>query len=175
MLMFWLFLGVCFIFVVKISKKYKESGDGTVNPSDIKIEVEIRDQDAMLPSRSRHTDAGYDIYSLRDTVISPGDIVDIDTGMAVVAPEGWFFTVEGRSSMYKSGVVPFRGIIDSGYTGNLIVSLMNVGTKQYHIKKHDRVAQIVPQKIIHIDFKVVDEISPEYNIRGTAGYGSSGK
>jgi dUTP pyrophosphatase len=77
--------------------------------------------------------------------------------------------------MYKSGVIPFRGIIDGGYTGNMVISLMNVGTSTYDITKGDRVAQIVPHKIVPIDLVEVDEISPEYNIRGNNGFGSSGK
>jgi dUTP pyrophosphatase len=141
----------------------------------VRIEVLKRNEEAIIPWRVRYTDAGYDVHSLIDINIAPGDVVDIDTGMSVVAPEGYYFTVEGRSSMYKSGVVPFRGIIDSGYTGPMIVSLMNVGKKGYHISRGDRIAQLVLHELIQADFVQVDKISDTYNIRGNQGFGSSGR
>jgi dUTP pyrophosphatase len=139
-----------------------------------RIEVMKRNPEAIIPHRSRASDAGYDIHSLDDVTISPGDIVNIDPGLAVVAPCGYYITIEGRSSLYKVGVVPFRGIIDGGYTGTMMVTLMNVSTTAYHISKGDRIAQMVLHKLISADFIEVKEVSPEYNIRGTAGFGSSG-
>ena len=142
---------------------------------EIRIEVQLRHPEAQPPHRSRASDAGWDLHSLIDADISPGDVVDIDTGMAVVAPEGYYFTVEGRSSLYKAGVVPFRGIIDGGYTGNMIISLMNVGKDKYCILKGDRIAQIIPHRIVPVKLEIVDTISPHYDIRGKKGFGSSGR
>lgn len=140
-----------------------------------RIEILKRHPDAVIPHRSRASDAGYDIHSLNDVVINPSDIINIDSGLVVVAPFGYYITVEGRSSMYKSGVVPFRGIIDSGYTGNMVVSLMNVGTEPYYIAKGDRIAQLTLHKLVGIDFAEVKAISDDYDIRGDKGFGSSGR
>ena len=139
------------------------------------IQVQYRHPDAKIPYKSRPSDAGYDLHAMESVSIEPGDIVNIDTGMAVVAPEGFYFTIEGRSSMFRHGIVPFRGIIDGGYTGNMIVSLMNVGKNKYYILKGDRIAQIVPHAIIPLNLIEVKEISEEYDIRGNKGYGSSGR
>lgn len=141
----------------------------------VRIEVVLHRPDAIAPHRSRDSDAGWDIHSLENVIVSPGKVVDINTGMSCVAPAGYYFTVEGRSSMYRSGVVPFRGIIDGGYCGDMIVSLMNVGQEDYAIKYGDRIAQLIPHKIIDIELVQVDQVSDEYNIRGTKGFGSSGR
>jgi len=141
----------------------------------VRVELILRHKDAVQPHRSRESDAGYDVHSLINVDIAPGDIVNIDTGLALVAPSGYFFTVEGRSSMYKSGVIPFRGIIDGGYSGNMVVTLMNVGKETYSITKGDRVAQLVPQKTVPITIETVPVVSKEYDIRGTKGFGSSGR
>jgi len=141
----------------------------------IRTEVKLQDLEAKLPTRSRTSDAGYDLYSLIDVDISPGDVVNIDTGMSVVAPIGYYFTIEGRSSMFKAGIVPFRGIIDGCYTGSMVVSLMNVGNQSYSIHKGDRIAQLIPHKIISMDMVIVQNISPDYDIRGNNGFGSSGR
>jgi dUTP pyrophosphatase len=140
-----------------------------------RIEFLATHKDAKVPSRSRYTDCGYDVSSLINIVINPRDIVNINTGLVMASPVGYYFTVEGRSSMYDSGVVPFRGVIDANYAGNLTISLMNVGTKPYEIKKGDRIAQLIPHKLIHLDISIVNGISSDYNARGTAGHGSSGK
>ena len=140
-----------------------------------RIEALVKDIDGIIPHRSRATDAGYDAHSLIDVTISPGQIIDINTGVKMVAPQGVYFTVEGRSSLYRAGVVPFRGIIDAGYVGDLVITLMNVGSIDYFIKKGDRIAQMVPHRMVLIDIMEVDGISPDYDIRGTAGFGSSGK
>lgn len=139
------------------------------------IQVQYRHPDARVPYKSRGSDAGYDLHAMENVSIEPGDVVDIDTGMACVAPEGFYFTVEGRSSMFRHGIVPFRGIIDGGYTGNMVVSLMNVGKHKYYILKGDRIAQIIPHAIIPLNLVVVDEISSDYDIRGKKGFGSSGR
>ena len=141
----------------------------------VRLEVVIRNPEAKLPHRKRDTDAGYDVTSLIDVSISPGEVVHIDAGLAVAAPSGYFYTTEGRSSMYRSGVVPFRGIIDAQYSGNVVVSLMNVGKETYNIKKGDRVAQLVLHKLIHAEFDIVEEVSEGYNARAQNGFGSSGR
>lgn len=153
-----------------IKKLFKRKGEDPV-----RIEVHLRSPTAKQPYSLRATDAGWDVYSLVDTEIAPGDIVSINTGMAVVAPAGYYFSVEGRSSLYKAGVVPFRGIIDGGYEGDLTITLMNVSNEKYFIMNGDRIAQLILHKIIDVDMVSVDKISPEYSIRQYKGHGSSGR
>lgn len=141
----------------------------------VKIEVELRHPDAKIPSRSRESDAGYDLSSLEDIELNPGQIVNINTGLAVVAPSGWYFTVEGRSGLSRHGIIPFRGIIDGGYTGDMIVTMINMGPVKYYVLKGDRIAQLVPHRIVPIDLQQVEQISDSYNLRGQKGFGSSGR
>jgi dUTP pyrophosphatase len=141
----------------------------------VRLECLLVHPDARLPLRKRVTDAGHDIASVVDIVVPPHGAVNVDTGIIVVAPEGWYLTVEGRSSMWMRGVAPFRGVIDGGYTGGLMVAMMNVSDNSYQIQKGDRIAQIILHKIQHFDLAVVNSLSPEYCIRGTNGFGSSGR
>ncbi len=141
----------------------------------VRIEVVIRHPKAIVPHRSRESDAGYDVHALEDVCINPGEVKNVDIGLSFIAPSGWYFTVEGRSSLYQAGVTPFRGIIDGTYTGPMIVSLMNVGRFPYWILAGDRVAQLIPHAIVPIEAVTVEEPSSEYNKRGSAGFGSSGK
>lgn len=141
----------------------------------VRVEVQLRDKEAVIPHRDRASDAGFDLHSVEEATIKPGSTQNIDTGLAMVAPLGCYITIEGRSSMFTRGIVPMRGIIDGGYTGNLKVSLWNISNEDYVIQKGDKIAQALLHRIVVPDITQVKEISEEYNIRGTLGYGSSGK
>ena len=141
----------------------------------LKIEVQLRHPDAKMPTKSHDSDAAYDIYAISDADIPPGIITNIDSGLAMVVPRGYYLTVNGRSSLYKVGINPSRGLIDSGYTGNMIISLMSISKDSYHISKGDRIAQISVHEVLNTELNKVNKISPEYDIRGNNGFGSSGK
>jgi dUTP pyrophosphatase len=145
-------------------------------PADyVRLEYKLVDPEARVPYRKRDTDAGYDIASIEDITIKPHSTENIRTGIIVVCPAGYYYTVEGRSSMWIAGVAPFHGIIDTGYTGQLFVRLMNISDVDYHVKKFDRIAQIILHKTHSAAFVEVDEFSDAYNQRGEAGFGSSGR
>lgn len=130
---------------------------------------------AKTPQRSKDTDAGYDLSSIEDVVLEPGMTKNVRTGVVVALPPGFYLTIEGRSSLFKSGVIPARGIIDATYTGEMIVALTNQSHTPYEIKIGERIAQFIPHKCESLDIFEVQEISPEYNIRGNNGFGSTGK
>lgn len=141
----------------------------------VRLEFQKVHPDGQLPWRKRETDAGYDIASIHDAVIPPHATVNIKTGIKVACPSGYFYAVEGRSSMWKVGVAPYRGIIDANYTGDLELTLYNISDVPYTVKKGDRVAQIILYSQIHAEFVEVETFSPDYNKRGELGFGSSGR
>ncbi len=99
----------------------------------------------------------------------------VSTGICISCPEGYYFTIEGRSGLYSKGIFPTRGIIDAGYTGEIKIGLYNTNKVDYNIEKNDRIAQMTLHKAYNIDFTNVNEFSPDYKTRGDAGFGSSGK
>jgi dUTP pyrophosphatase len=131
--------------------------------------------DAVVPCRAKPFDAGMDIYAINDIVLVPKEFTEIKTGVAMSAPDGYYFTIEGRSSLFKHGVEPVRGIIDASYTGEITVVLFNVSSMPYPIKKGERVAQLIMHKVYRPDIVVVDDFSIDHRNRGNAGYGSTGK
>jgi len=141
----------------------------------VRFECVIEHPQAKLPFRKRTTDAGHDVYSVTEIIIQPSSVVNIETGLRVSPPPGFYLTVDGRSSLFKEGVVPFRGIIDATYTGPLLISLYNSSNKQFEVNIGDRVAQLTIHKIHHADFVEVKEFSPIYKFRGNEGWGSSGR
>jgi len=141
----------------------------------IRLETKIIDKNAKLPFRKRTTDAGYDIASTETVIIPPHTTINISTGIIICPPDGFYFTIEGRSSMAMKGIIPFRGTIDATYQGHLMVALTNTSNIEYSVKAGDRIAQIVLHPIINADFCLVDEFSPINNGRAECGFGSTGQ
>jgi len=139
------------------------------------LEYKILDSKAHVPTRNRNTDAGYDLYAIDDCVLPPKSSTFVRTGIAIACPPGYYYTIEGRSSLYKLGIFPNRGIIDATYTGELFVTLVNHSDIPYAISKHDRIAQMIVDRQYHCNFRMIEKFSEEYNHRGENGFGSSGK
>jgi dUTP pyrophosphatase len=91
-------------------------------------------------------------------------------------PNGYVGLVHPRSGLgLKNGisVVNTPGTIDAGYRGEIGVVLINHDLHEsFQVKKGDRIAQLVIQKVENAQFKMVDQL-PESE-RSTGGYGSTG-
>jgi len=140
-----------------------------------RLETKIIHEGGQLPFRKRTSDAGYDVHSVEELIIQPNTSASVDTGIIVSPPEGAYYTIEGRSSVFSAGVTPYRGIIDGTYQGPLKVILMNNSSNSYTVRRGDRIAQLILHPIVNGDFIVVDEFTPVENGRMDSGWGSSGK
>ncbi len=75
-------------------------------------------------------------------------------------------TVQGQLSQ------PRAGVIDSQYRGEVKVLLFNHSQTDHPIKKGDRIAQLLIQKVETVEFFAVDDL--EDTARGAGGFGSTG-
>ncbi len=145
-------------------------------PIALEILVTKLDNDAVIPTYAKPGDAGADLYSISDLVLSPGERALVKTGIAIALPNGYVGLVHPRSGLgLKNGisVVNTPGTIDSGYRGEIGVVLINHDLHEsFQVKKGDRIAQLVIQKVENAQFKMVDQL-PESE-RSTGGYGSTG-
>jgi dUTPase len=88
------------------------------------------------------------------------------------------YYMDPRSSISKTSyrLANSRGIIDSGYRGNLIGMLDIVpGIPSTQIEKYDRLLQICAPSLVPIYVEIVDFLGEEGTERGTGGLGSSGR
>lgn len=131
--------------------------------------------EGKLPTKSKREDAGYDVYSAQSGVVPPRGSANFHTGVRIACPLGWFYSVRGRSGLGFKGVQPFIGTLDATYNGELRILLYNLGDQPYEVHKGDRIAQIIIEKQYEMDPHLVEKFSPEYDKRGSAGFGSSGK
>lgn len=130
--------------------------------------------EAILPKYAHATDAAFDLCSIEDYILKPGERRVFFTGLASEIPEGYFVFIKGRSSLAtKGGIEVLAGIIDSGYRGDWGVVLINLGSEPYKINAGDRIAQAILFPVIQPDIIEVQEISP--STRGEGGFGSTGR
>jgi dUTP pyrophosphatase len=141
----------------------------------IQLQIKHVHPNSRKPFRKRLTDAGHDLYSIQDAIVPPRGYAWIETGIAIAAPSGTYYTIEGRSSLAQIGIVPMRGIIDGCFTGDLRVMLNNHTDEPYKVAHGDRIAQIVVHRLEQVEFREVENFDTDYSIRGEHGFGSSGK
>ncbi|NLN04309.1 MAG: dUTP diphosphatase [Clostridiaceae bacterium] len=144
----------------------------------VEVYVERCRDDVILPTYANKYDAGMDIRSCEDIVIKPNETVIVPTGLKFAIPEGYEIQVRPRSGLsYKT---PLRisnspGTIDAGYRDEVGIIVTNISQiEAIEIKKNDRIAQIVLQRVPEIVFREVDDISKIGSNRG-GGFGSTGK
>ena len=91
-------------------------------------------------------------------------------------PEGYAGLIYARSGLAtKRGLAPANkvGVIDSDYRGEIMVALHNHTNEVKEIDAYERIAQLVVTPYIKAIFNEVDELND--TIRGTGGFGSTGK
>lgn len=134
------------------------------------------DPGVPLPSYARPGDAGADLVTTEDVVIEPGERVLVGTGIAIALPEGYAGFVHPRSGLAaRTGlsVVNTPGTIDAGYRGEIRICLVNHDRREpVTLRRGDRVAQLVVQRVEHAVFREVPAL--QATERGAGGYGSTG-
>ena len=131
--------------------------------------------DAILPSYAHPSDAGMDVRSVEDVTLAPGKRALVHTGLVMLLPPMYEAQVRPRSGLaLKSGVTVLNtpGTIDSGYRGEVGVSLINLGETEFQVRKGDKIAQLVIAPVTQPDVAEVFEI--DETDRGSSGFGSTG-
>lgn len=132
--------------------------------------------EAIIPSRANDTDAGYDLSSVEDCTVPARQRLLVSTGLAIQVPVDCYARIAPRSGLsLKGGLQVGAGVVDSGYRGIVKVLLFNHTDTDYEIKKGDRIAQIIFERIYTpslIEEVPYEELSA--SDRGAGGFGSTG-
>ncbi len=122
--------------------------------------------------------AGMDIRAAVDeeTILHPGERALLPTGFSFALPHGFEAQVRPRSGLaLKHGVTVLNspGTIDADYRGEVCVILINHGPHPFHIRRGDRIAQLIIAPVTRIHWRLVEEL--DETARGSGGFGSSGR
>ena len=140
----------------------------------IEIEIQLISPNGKVPSQKHASDIGYDISSSNVVTLKSNEVTLVNTGIAINLPKqcaGFVLPRSGLSTKHKITLINSPGLIDPGYTGELLVPLMNLADKDYDIEVGDRIAQLVLIDTNKVDFKLVDNL-PETD-RSSGGFGST--
>lgn len=138
----------------------------------------VLDNGSYMPEKAHTSDAGFDLFSPADFVVSPtipGNIgfAIINTGVHMQIPEGYVGMMKSKSGLnVKHGLIS-EGVIDSGYTGSIVVKLYNLSETEYHFFKGDKISQIVILPIPKINLVKSDSL--DATDRADNGFGSTGR
>lgn len=130
------------------------------------------DKGAYPLERAHPTDAGLDIRSPEDCIIRPKLAKTIHTGVHIQLPPNTCGLLVSKSGLNVFNSVTSTGLIDEGYTGEIVVKLYNHGTGHKIIQKGDKISQLVILPCLYESVEIVDEI--DGGPRGDAGFGSTG-
>lgn len=145
----------------------------------MKVNVKKLDSSAVLPTYSKHGDAGMDLTATSKWYDESGNVC-YGTQLAFEIPHGYVGLLFPRSSNTKKDLILGNsvGVIDSGYRGEVVFKFRPVmplerdiefGPREYNLG--DRIGQIIIMPYPQIEFNLVDELST--TDRGVGGFGST--
>ena len=174
---------------------YTETYGGQPILKKVIIPIEICREGVTLPQYANPNDAGMDVCAAEDVLVEIGKTVLVPTGLKVAIPVGYEIQVRPRSGLSLNTPLKISnspGTIDAGYRSEIGIIVTNAsshyedcdvdtydlsskGNKfgDYQIKKGDRIAQLVLQKVPQMNFQIVDSVADIGQDR-KGGFGSSG-
>ncbi len=109
-------------------------------------------------------------------VIEGGTWGIVPTGLHIALPPGFEAQVRPRSGLafrHGIGVLNAPGTVDEDYRGEIKVILFNFSKEPFTVKRGERIAQIVIQKVERLPWREVSEL-PDSD-RGEGGFGHTGR
>lgn len=142
--------------------------------SSTKLLVQVLDNRAKIPTVGTDQSAGFDLYAIEDILIQPRSQVLARTGLALQPPAGTYLRLASRSGLaLRASVHVEAGVVDPDYRGEVKIILHNSSCISHQVVKHDRIAQIICEKIDRPVIEIVEQLT--LSDRGVKGFGSTGQ
>lgn len=149
-----------------------------MNKVEVKIKFLENNIEKKLPFYATKGSAGMDLTACikEDIILKPLERCLVPTGIAIKLPNSnygaFIFARSGLAT--KKGITLSNcvGVVDSDYTGEIKVGLINLSNEEYTLEKGERIAQMVILPVAQAEFNVADEL--EKTERGSGGFGSTG-
>jgi dUTP pyrophosphatase len=146
------------------------------------IKIKKLHKDAVIPAYKTDGAGAFDIHSLGEGVLHPGDTYTFCTGLAFEIPPGFALMIYSRSGHGfgpEVKLVNGTGIIDSDYRGEVMIKLERFRNRistsddaPFKVSVGDRIAQGIILPVPRVSFIETEELSE--TVRGTGGFGSTG-
>lgn len=135
-------------------------------------------EDIRLPQKMSELASGFDLYAAvsEEVTLAPGERRLIPTGFAMAMPAGLEAQIRPRSGLaLKHGITALNtpGTIDADYRGEVQVLLVNFGDEPFTVRRNERIAQMVFQRIPDVELRLTDRLDDTE--RGAGGFGHTGR
>jgi dUTP pyrophosphatase len=145
---------------------------------EIQIQIKrLRPSSAVIPLPVYMTEgsAGMDLYAdiEGELWLAPTERALIPTGVAIALPDGFEAQIRPRSGLaLKEGLTLANspGTIDSDYRGEIELIAINLGRHPVVIKRGQRLAQMVVQRVIRVQWQEVEALPPSERQSGGFGH-----
>jgi dUTP pyrophosphatase len=134
-------------------------------------------EDLPTPSFMTRGSVGMDLFAAisEEIILAPLKREKVPVGICVELPKGYEAQIRPRSGLaanYGITLLNSPGTIDWDYRGEISAILVNLSDENFIIKRGDRIAQMVFNKVEIPVVELVEEI--ETSLRGINGFGSTG-
>ncbi|MDQ3815385.1 MAG: dUTP diphosphatase [Armatimonadota bacterium] len=144
-------------------------------PLTVRFKREAGGEGLELPAYQTPGAAGMDVRAAEERVLQPGETALIGTGFSMAIPPGYEAQIRPRSGLaLKHGITLLNspGTIDEDYRAEVKVILTNLGQEPFHVRRGDRIAQMVIAKVERPNIEVATEL--DETARGLGGFGHTG-
>ena len=143
----------------------------------MRVRIQRLVPEAFLPEYAHgpDEDAGMNLRALEDAALEPGAARTVRTGIAIELPPGFEAQVRPRSGLALEHAITLPNApatIDPGYRGEIKIILLNLGCRDYHVRRGDKIAQLVIARYERVEW---EEGGLNSTRRGAGGFGSSGR
>lgn len=149
------------------------------NGKTLKIKIKRLRGGVSLPQRMTEGAVGYDVYAAESVQVyntnAHAEAVSVPLGFALELPKGYHAKLFLRSSIGKRTKIRLAngtGIIDSDYRGEVMLLVENIGRSMVSIREGTRIAQMLIEKNVDVEFVDAGELTDTK--RGEGGFGSTG-
>lgn len=139
------------------------------------IQIKLLTNEALVPKKQHELDIGYDLASVENITLLSKQVTLVRTGLSISLPAGvagFVLPRSGLATKHQITLINAPGLIDPGYTGEILIPLINHSDINYNISKQERVAQLVLVNSDNVEFDIVDELN--VTDRSSDGFGSTG-
>lgn len=139
------------------------------------LKIKKLSESAVIPEYKTDGASGMDLSSTERVTLMPFERKLVPTGLAIQLEQGFEAQLRPRSgTSIKHGLTLINcvGTIDSDYTGEIFIPMINLSSTPYTIEIGERVAQMVISSYTSVGIKIVDEL--DETERGSGGFGSTG-
>ena len=93
--------------------------------------------------------------------------------IVIQLPHGTAGLLVSKSGLNVNHGITSTGLIDEGYTGEILVKLYNNSDEHYQVHAGDIISQLVVIPVLYEDINLCDSLD-ENTDRGAQGFGSTG-